>query len=54
MFVGFSMSTGLIVLLPFADFLLLVVLNMIKFFYIRKPVTSIDNITATKALKDTI
>lgn len=49
-----SMSVGLIVSLLSAGLLLLVVLNMTKLFYIGKPVTSANNITITKTLKDII
>lgn len=43
-----------IVFLLFASFLVPVILNMTKLFYIEKLVINIDNTTITKTLKDTI
>ena len=51
---GPSASAGLIVLSLSAGFLLPVILNTTKLFYIQKPVTSVDSTTATKILKGKI
>lgn len=59
-FAGFSISTsfftltGLIVASLSANLLLLVVLNIIKPFYIKKLVINANNTTVTKILKDII
>lgn len=58
--IGFSVSTnpftfvGPIVHLPSSDLLLLIKLDITKPFYIRKSVTSADNIIVIKILKSTI
>lgn len=52
--IGSSASTSLIVFLLSTSFLLLVVLDMTKFFYLKKLIISVDNTTATKTLKNII
>ena len=47
-------GSGLMACLPSSHPLLLVILDMTKFFYIRKPVTSADNTTVMKILKGII
>lgn len=46
--------TGLIIIIPFVNPLLPIILNMIKLFNIRKQVTNINNTTITKTFKDII
>lgn len=53
-FAGPSVFAGLIVFLLSAGFLLLIILDMTKFFYIKKLVTSTNDIIIIKILKDTI
>lgn len=52
-FADLSTSAGLIVSLLTADFLLSILLDINKLFYIKKLVTSADNTTITKTLKNT-
>lgn len=52
--IGSFASTSLIVFLLSTSLLLLVVLDMTKFFYLKKLIISVDNTTATKTLKNII
>lgn len=49
-----STSASFIIFLSFASFLLPVILNMTKLFYIRKPITSANYTTIIKTVKDII
>lgn len=51
---SFFAFISLIVFLLFADLLFLFILDMTKSFYIKKLITSINNITTMKILKSTI
>lgn len=51
---SFSISAGLIIPSTCAGFLLPVILDITKLFYIGKPIISASNITAVKTLKGII